>query len=91
MNLPGVYESFLDRWKSLQTCWVISDTHFGDEDLHQGIHNRPSDEEIVKIINSKCGRSDLLIHLGDVGDISYVRKLRAGYKVLIKGNHDAGF
>lgn len=90
MNLPGVYESFLDRWKNLQTCWVISDTHFGDEDLHQGIHNRPSDEEIVKIINSKCGRSDLLIHLGDAGEISYVRKLRAGYKVLIKGNHDAG-
>lgn len=90
MNLPGVYESFLDRWKNLQTCWVISDTHFGDEDLHQGIHNRPSDEEIIKIINSKCGRSDLLIHLGDVGKIECVKKLRGGLKILIMGNHDSG-
>ena len=51
--------------------------------------NRPSDEEIVKSINSCVGKNDLLIHLGDVGDVEYVRKLK-GYKVLIMGNHDAG-
>ena len=90
MNLSGVYKSFLERWDGLQTCWIISDTHFGDKDLKQGIHNRPSDEELVKSINAKCGKTDLLIHLGDVGDVSYVKQLRAKYKILIMGNHDCG-
>ena len=90
MNLPGVYKSFLERWDGLQTCWIISDTHFGDKDLSQGIHNRPSDEELVKSINTKCGKTDLLIHLGDVGDVEYVKLLRAKRKILIRGNHDSG-
>ena len=90
MNLSGVYKSFLERWDGLQTCWIISDTHFGDKDLKQGIHNHPSDEELVKNINAKCGKTDLLIHLGDVGDVSYVKRLRAKRKILIMGNHDAG-
>lgn len=90
MNLSGVYKIFLEKWDGLQTCWIISDTHFGDKDLRQGIHNRPSDEELVKTINAKCGKTDLLIHLGDVGDLSYVKQLRAKYKVLIMGNHDSG-
>lgn len=90
MNLPGIYKIFLNEWKNLQTCWIISDTHFDDKDLCQGIRNRPSDEEIIKVINSKCGKNDLLIHLGDVGDVEYVKLLRAKRKVLIMGNHDAG-
>lgn len=90
MNLPGVYKIFLEKWDGLQTCWIISDTHFGDKDLSQGIHNRPSDEELVKTINSKCGKNDLFIHLGDVGDVEYVKLLRAKRKILICGNHDAG-
>lgn len=90
MNLPGIYRFFLNQWENCQTCWIISDTHFGDNDLRQGIQNRPSDEEIVKLINSKCGKADLLIHLGDVGNLEYVRQLRAKRKVLIMGNHDTG-
>jgi calcineurin-like phosphoesterase family protein len=90
MNLPGVYKIFLEKWDGLQTCWIISDTHFGDKDLSQEIHNHPSDEELVKIINAKCGKNDLLIHLGDVGDVEYVKLLRAKRKILICGNHDAG-
>ena len=90
MNLPGVYKIFLEKWDSLQTCWIISDTHFGDKDLSQGIRNRPSDADIVQAINAKCGKNDLLIHLGDVGDVEYVKLLRAKHKILICGNHDAG-
>ncbi len=92
MNLPGVYKTFLDKWSSLdlQSCWIISDTHFGDQDLKAGIEKRPIDEDFVKTINAKCGKNDLLIHLGDVGDISYIRKIKAKYKILIMGNHDAG-
>lgn len=89
MNLPGVYDMFLEKWKDYQTVWVISDTHFGDKELAAGIPGRPSDEELVKMINSKVGRKDVLIHLGDVGDVEFAKQLR-GYKILIMGNHDAG-
>lgn len=88
MALPGVYKIFNERWCN-QTVWIISDTHFGDEDLRAGKPNRPSDEELVRMINSKVGRKDTLICLGDVGDIEFAKQLR-GYKVLICGNHDAG-
>lgn len=88
MALSGVYEIFNKRWCD-QTVWVFSDTHFGDKDLRAGVPNRPSDEELVKMINSKVGRKDTLILLGDVGDVEYAKQLR-GYKVLIAGNHDAG-
>ena len=87
--IPGLYEIFNTRWGG-QTVWVSSDWHFGDSDLRIGHPDRISDDGLVKLLNSKAGRKDTLICLGDVGEISYVRKLRAGYKVLIKGNHDAG-
>ena len=88
MAISGMYDLFNEKWCK-QTIWLVSDTHFGDEELRAGLPNRPSDEELVKIINSKVGKKDTLIHLGDVGDIEYVKQLR-GYKVLICGNHDAG-
>lgn len=89
MNLPGVYRTFLDRWTGYQTCWIISDTHFGEEDLEKAYSLRPSADEFVKLINSKVGRKDILICLGDCGDLEYWKKVR-GYKILIQGNHDEG-
>ena len=89
MNLPGVYEIFLNEWKDLQTCWIIYDTHFGEDDLKSGFSSRPSDDDLVKLIKSKVGKKDLLIILGDCGNIEYVKKLK-GYKVLVAGNHDKG-
>ena len=88
MALSGVYKIFNDRWAG-QTVWIISDPHFGDEDLRQGMGGRPSDDAIVRSINAKVGRKDTLIVLGDVGDIEFAKKLR-GYQVLICGNHDVG-
>lgn len=89
MSLPGIYKIF-DKMLDGQTIWVISDTHFGDKEIAAAYPARPSDDEFIKIINSKCGKKDVLIHLGDVGDLGYVRKLRAKTKILIMGNHDAG-
>lgn len=89
MAIAGLYKIF-DHWHKEGAVWIISDTHFGDEELKEGFLNRPTDDELVKLINSKCGRKDTLIHLGDVGDLSYVKKLRAGKKILICGNHDIG-
>lgn len=88
--LPGIYDSFQHWGEKHQTVWIYSDPHFNDDELAGGIKDRPSAEEQVKKINVKCGRRDCLIVLGDVGDIEYVRQLRAEYKVLIMGNHDSG-
>ena len=88
MALPGIYDAF-QHWGE-QTVWIYSDPHFSDEDLEYGIKNRPSDDEQIRRINAKAGRKDTLIILGDVGNIECVRKLRAGRKVLICGNHDLG-
>ena len=89
MKLTGVYDTFNDKWDG-QTAWIIADTHFGDKELRAGFPDRPTDEELVKMINSCAGRTDVLILLGDVGDIKYVKQLRAEYKVLVCGNHDLG-
>jgi calcineurin-like phosphoesterase family protein len=88
--LPGIYDSFQHWGEKHQTVWIYSDPHFNDDELAGGIKGRPSAEEQVKRINAKCGRRDCLIVLGDVGDIDYVRQLRAEYKILVMGNHDAG-
>lgn len=86
--IEALYAPF-QKWSDVGTIFIYSDPHFGDMELAAGVRNRPSAEEQVKMINSKVGRKDTLIILGDVGDIEYARQLR-GYKVLIMGNHDAG-
>lgn len=87
--IEGLYPPF-QHWGASGTTWILSDTHFDDPDLIHAYADRPSAEEQVKRINAKCGKADTLIILGDVGDISYVRQLRAKYKILVMGNHDAG-
>ena len=84
--IKGLYKPF-EHWGMRGGVWVISDTHFGEEDLKRVFTQRPSDETLLKQINSKVGRSGVLIHLGDVGDLEYARRLK-GYKILIMGNHD---
>lgn len=84
----NLYKCF-DHWSKQGTVWIYSDTHFCDKESRAD-HPRPySDEEILKRINSKVGRKDTFIHLGDVGDIEFAKKIK-GYKILICGNHDAG-
>ena len=85
--IKGLYKPF-EHWGK-NTCWIISDTHFGDPDLIHPYPDRPTAAEQVKLINSKVGKNDTLIILGDVGNIEWVQQLR-GYKVLVMGNHDAG-
>lgn len=51
---------------------------------------KEADDMQIKRINSFCGKKTCLIILGDVGNIECVKKLKAGYKVLLLGNHDKG-
>lgn len=88
MAIAGLYKMF-DHWHKEGTLYIYSDPHFDDVDLAAGLSNRPSAEEQVKMINSKVGKKDTIIFLGDIGNIEWIKKIR-GYKVLIMGNHDAG-
>jgi calcineurin-like phosphoesterase family protein len=71
------------------TVYFYSDPHFNDPEMVHLRKNYIGDEEQIKRINSKIGKYDTLVVLGDVGDIEWVRKIR-GYKVLVMGNHDMG-
>lgn len=71
------------------TVYFYSDPHFNDPEMAHLRKNYIGDEEQIKRINSKIGKYDTLVVLGDVGDIEWVRKIR-GYKVLVMGNHDKG-
>lgn len=84
------YKFFQEAINQCQTTWIISDTHFGEIDLKKVFPDRPDDDELVRRINSVCGRADCLIILGDCGNTSYIQKLRAKRKILILGNHDGG-
>lgn len=83
--IKSLYPCF-QHWSELGGVYLVSDTHFKDLDRkYMGYYI--SDEDQWYIINDTCHRFDTLIHLGDVGDLSYIKRLRC-HKVLIMGNHD---
>ena len=86
--VTGLYNIFNRLW-GMQTIWLYSDPHFGETEEESGLANKPTDAEQVQRINSKVGRKDTIIFLGDIGDPSWLKGIR-GYKVLITGNHDTG-
>lgn len=87
--LPQLYEKF-QHWSKSGSVWLYSDPHFEDPDCKLMDPHWISPKEQVKIINSKVFKSDTLIILGDIGNVDYIKQLKAGYKVLIAGNHDSG-
>lgn len=86
--VTGLYDIFNKLW-GMQTIWLYSDPHFGETEEETGLANKPTDAEQVQRINSKVGRKDTIIFLGDIGDPTWLKGIR-GYKVLITGNHDTG-
>lgn len=84
----NIYDIFR-HWYHGGSIYFYSDPHFGDEEMKTIRRNYIGDEEQVRRINSKVGKNDTIIFLGDIGDIEVVKKIR-GYKVLILGNHDKG-
>lgn len=84
--IEQLYKCF-QHWSEKGTVWVYSDPHFNDEEAAG--YGRISDEEQLKLINSKVGKNDTIIILGDIGDLSYARRIK-GRKILICGNHDLG-
>lgn len=86
--IKGLYKIF-EHWYHGGRIYFYSDPHFADDEMKHLRKNYIGDAEQVKRINSKVGKCDTIIFLGDIGDVEWVKKVR-GYKVLIKGNHDAG-
>lgn len=84
----SLYDQFA-HWYHGGSIYLYSDPHFSDEEMKHIRRNYIGDDEQVRRINSKIGKNDTLIILGDVGNVEFVKKLR-GYKVLVMGNHDAG-
>ena len=95
-----LYEPF-KKWSERGSVYIISDPHFLDAEsfeFRKAQGKLPKEitsigalaDYLVKEINKVCHRNDTLICLGDVGDIECIKKLRAGHKVLVLGNHDKG-
>lgn len=89
-----MYKAVYDQFKhwyhdNRGSIWLYSDPHFNDEEMQYLRKNYIGDDEQIKRINSKVGKYDTIIFLGDIGDLNCIKKIR-GYKVLIMGNHDQG-
>ena len=84
--ISSLYDKF-KPWSAMGSIYLISDTHFDDADCKYMDSNWISPAEHMEILKNKIYKSDTLIHLGDVGDASYLDELKC-YKVLITGNHD---
>lgn len=90
-NLYDIFKHwYCNDGEHQNAIYFYSDPHFGDEELAVLRKNYIGDAEQVKRINSKVTKHDTLVILGDIGDVEWVKKIRAGRKVLIMGNHDKG-
>ena len=83
-----LYDCFKHWWHG-GMVYFYSDPHFADNEMKYIRHNYIGDEEQVARINTKIGKNDTIVFLGDIGDVSFISKIR-GYKVHIMGNHDTG-
>lgn len=93
-----LYPAFKHWMPENGNIWFYSDPHFGDKEnwllrkqFVRDIDNVNTFDDLqIATINKTCGKNDTLVILGDIGNIEYVRKLKAKKKILILGNHDQG-
>lgn len=86
--IPTLYKVF-QHWAEKGSVYILSDLHFGDADCKLMDPNWISPDEQVKSINDVVRKNDTFVCLGDVGNPEFLREIRASYKVLVLGNHDA--
>ena len=87
--LPQLYKCF-QHWSAGGSVYIYSDPHFEDSDCKIMDAAWPTPAEQIAKINAKVHKGDTLIILGDIGNPEYIKKIKAGYKILISGNHDVG-
>ncbi len=90
--LNGILEDSL-VWKGSSMRYVISDTHFGHDNIkiYEPTRQDYDDEHLVHLWNSIVKPEDEVLHLGDFAFKSYgwdmIKQLN-GKVSLLKGNHD---
>ena len=84
--ITTLYPTF-QKWSEKGSVYIVSDTHFDDDDCKIMDPTWITPKEHIEIIKKKCHKNDTLIHLGDVGNPIYFKDIKA-HKVLIMGNHD---
>lgn len=84
--IDTLYDKF-KPWSAKGSVYIISDTHFEDEDCKLMDVNWIEPQEHIDIIKKIVHKYDTLIHLGDVGNPKWLEQIKA-YKVLVMGNHD---
>lgn len=82
-----LYEPFR-HWSETGSVYILSDPHFGDSDCKLMDPGWIEPEEQVARINALVMKNDTFVCLGDVGDASFVKQIRARKKILLLGNHD---
>lgn len=85
--INSLYDSF-KHWSAKGSVWIISDTHFDDEDTMLMDSDWISPQEQVDILNKYCFKNDTLVILGDVGNPAWLDKVKCKNRVLVMGNHD---
>lgn len=89
--INSLYDKF-KPWSENGSVWIVSDTHFDDDDCLLMDPNWIEPEKHAATIAKKVHKNDTLIHLGDIGDISYLENAwklsKRPYMVLVTGNHD---
>ncbi len=86
--ITSLYEPFR-HWAEKGSVYLLGDTHFASDDCILMDPDWISVDQQIDVINKTIGQSDTFVCLGDVGELSYVSRIKAGLKVLIRGNHDA--
>ena len=79
--LKYLYEPF-KKWSDGGQVWVYSDPHFEDNDCKLMSEDWPTPQEQIVKINSKVGKNDTIIILGDIGNPEYIKQIK-GYKVML--------
>ena len=85
--ISTLYEPFR-HWSENGSVYILSDTHFDDDDCKIMDPNWIDPNEQVRILNSVIMKNDTFVCLGDVGKPEYVKQLRVRKKILLLGNHD---
>ena len=95
-----VYEASEFKLPTKGDLWVSTDWHFYKNKNNTGFKTNPNIDKIIKNYNRCVKSNDTFIFLGDLYDartifdvkqiprVFDIKKLK-GYKIMIKGNHDA--
>lgn len=85
-----LYPCFEHWCENNAQVFFYSDPHFDDAQAMEFKKDGITSEEQIKRINSKVGKTDTIVFLGDINNIEWIKKIRAKRKILILGNHDKG-